>query len=402
MRHPAAAAMVLLAIALAACASTAERPPRPTVDRSVAPTTTRPSAPEPTATREQTATPDPALLEPPTADGWRPVPTDPLVAATQWQQVVWTGDRFLAAGWDVMIGSEDGIRWSRVEPETGARVGSIGMVGDRVRVVGTVGSDEDVAWESGDSRTWTRIEDGSSVPGALVAASDRGWVRVGGVYNDEPCASYCPPTAGISWASTDGIEWTRAKPQTTLDEVDLGAVTDWHGTWFTAGTRRSSIGIWSSSDGLRWTRVKGATLRPLDRDAMAWTIGFGNLGDTLVLAGFEATQETGSVRLWWSTDGRRWNDADVDRVGEYGQLNALWQEDGEILATGWSSACRAWSTRDGRTWGCIARDERMMQISPWGIAASPAVQVMVGMTDEGWDEDSGEGFPGSIWWRPRT
>jgi hypothetical protein len=389
--------MVLLAIALAACASSAERPPPPTIEASVAPT----PPPRPTTPAEPTPTPDPALLTPATADGWRPVQTDPLVAGTQWDQVVWTGDRFLAVGENVMIGSEDGIRWSRVEPEPGARVGAVGMLGERVRVLGAVGGDAHVAWESADSRTWARIARASSVPGQFVAVSDRGWVRVGGEYTDEPCASYCAPTAGVSWASPDGIGWTKAKPQVTLEEVDFGAVVDWDGTWLAAGTRNAAIGIWSSTDGLHWTRVKGATLRPWDRDAMAWAIGFGSLGDTLVLAGFEATQESGSVRLWWSADGRAWNDADVEGLGTEGQLNALWNEDEEILATGWSSACRAWSTRDGRTWQCIASNEPAMEIVPWGIAASPAVQVLVGMADEGSDEDSEQGPPGSIWWRPR-
>jgi hypothetical protein len=389
--------MVLLAIALAACASSAERPPLPTIEASVAPT----PPPRPTTPAEPTPTPDPALRTPATADGWRPVPTDPLVAGTQWDQVVWTGDRFLAVGENVMIGSEDGIRWSRVEPEPGARVGSVGRLGDRVRVLGTADGHDDAAWESDDSRIWTRIADGSSVPGQSIAVGDRGWVRVGGVGDDQPCASYCGPSAGVSWTSADGIRWTQSKHQKTLDDADLRGVVDWNGGWLTAGTRRTSIEIWSSADGLRWTRVKGTNLRPWDADAMAFAIGFGKIGDTLVLAGFEATQESGSVRVWWSTDGRTWNDADVERLGDYGQLNALWQEDGEILATGWSTECRAWSTRDGRTWRCIARDERMMQVSPWGIAASPTVQVVVGMTDEGWDEASGDGSPGSIWWRPR-
>lgn len=401
MRHAWVASAAFVVVMLAGCGTGAA--PSPTTSPSrIGPTAYQaPSAATATpTTAAPTTSSDPALLEPATQDGWRPVPEDPLVAATQWDDVVWTGDRFLAVGEGVMIGSEDGIHWARVVPAPEAEVAAVAVTGDTVRAAGSVDG-HDATWEATDGASWTRLPSPVALAGPLVAVGPRGWVRVGGLDDGGPCASYCGVTTGASWASADGITWAQSPTQATLDGADLRAVTDWHGTWLAAGTRHSAIGIWSSEDGLTWTRVRGATLRPWDRYAMAFPIGFTSLGPTLVLAGFEATQETGAVRLWWSTDGRSWTDADVEGLGEYGQLSKTWTDADGILATGWTSACRAWSTTDARTWRCIAGDERMKNLSPWGIAESRVVQVLVGMSDEGWDEESEEGPPGSIWWRPR-
>jgi hypothetical protein len=388
---------LVLAGALTACGSPAGNTPAGVASTVAAPAQT-PTPPSPTPS--PTPTPDAALLELATADGWRPVPPDPLISRTQWEDVTWTGERFLAIGGGVLIASDDGIRWEPLEPVPGASVSAVGMLGDSVRVAAMLG-DEEVTVESSDARTWVRLPGNAAVPGRHTARSDRGWVRVGATAFDGPCASECPSGDGRSWTSADGLSWRRSRPQATLDGAELRSVVDAHGIWLAAGSTGGVGALWTSDDGLTWSPVTDATLRPVERAASVEPLAFARVGQTLVLTGYEWTQGSGRVRAWWSTDGRTWSEAQVDGAGPYGQLNDVWSTADEVLATGWSEGCRAWSTRDGRSWACIAADPLITVLSPWGIAASPRAEVLVGMTDNGWDEESEEGPPGSIWWRPR-
>jgi hypothetical protein len=86
-----------------------------------------------------------------------------------------------------------------------------------------------------------------------------------------------------------------------------------------------------------------------------------------------------------------------------GQVFALADAGAELLAVGPSAGCTGgvWASTDGRSWSCVGSGRRMRLFAPYDAAANGSVEVLVGLTDEGWDEDSGGGMPGAIWWRPR-
>jgi hypothetical protein len=76
-----------------------------------------------------------------------------------------------------------------------------------------------------------------------------------------------------------------------------------------------------------------------------------------------------------------------------------------FLATGPSGdpSCRGgiWESSDGRAWRCVASARRFTGFGPYTGASSGAVDVVVGLTSAGWDEESADGMPGAAWYRTR-
>ncbi|HEX5826175.1 MAG TPA: hypothetical protein VFY23_01530 [Candidatus Limnocylindrales bacterium] len=311
----------------------------------------------------------PGAARRPRAGGWVAVRLPASLRSIGFEHVTWTGSRFIAGGWGEYATSPDGRRWTRVKG---------GIDPDPFSTPGAPASAVDVA------RSGSR------------------WVAVGTAGGDGPCASWCEPDRGLVWSSRNGSTWTRAPRQASLDGASLTSVVRFGGRWVAAGSKGLDAAAWTSRDGRTWTRVgKRAFARRADWAAggVSDLITFGGL---VVAAGTDGGQDDSLARAWWSADGVTWHRATMDHATG-GQVFALADAGSELLAVGPSAGCTGgvWASIDGQSWSCVGSGRRMQKFGPWDAAASGRVEVLVGVTDEGWDEDSDGGMPGAIWWRPR-
>jgi hypothetical protein len=76
---------------------------------------------------------------------------------------------------------------------------------------------------------------------------------------------------------------------------------------------------------------------------------------------------------------------------------------GGFVATGPSGgeSCLGgfWASANGHAWRCVASARRFAGFGPYAAASSGEVDVAVGTTSVGWDEDAGDGAPGAVWYR---
>ena len=182
------------------------------------------------------------------------------------------------------------------------------------------------------------------------------------------------------------------------------------------GVASGHAAIWTSPDGLAWRRVPDKPMfhQPKSsegtysqqatgvaiRDGVIVVVGSANAQDTCP-PGIAARFCPG-VRAWWSADGRTWSKASVDKAVD-GQAFSVTATPHGFLATGPSGgrSCLGgiWASTNGRAWRCVASNKRFTGFGPYAAAASDTVDVAVGLTDAGWDEESGDGMPGAVWYR---
>jgi hypothetical protein len=300
-----------------------------------------------------TTTPDPALLVEATAHGWRPVPDQDVVHGSQWDDVTWTGDRFVATDSiaRTAIQSRDGIRWTEAKVPVSTLPVGIPK---------------------------------NAVDAAFGAA---GWIAVGTEPYDGPCASWCPPLRGLAWTSPDAERWTSTAKQRSLASADLADVAAWQDGYVAAGSVDGRGAIWWSADGRTWT---GQWLAP-NKELLSSAVSLASLAGTLVAAGYGSDQDSTMRALAvWSTDGRHWSESAVERADD-SQIFDVAAAGVELLAAGPSSGCGLWSSADGRAWMCLVEGS-LAELTPNAVASSPTVEVVVGM-----DDAAG----GGIWWRAR-
>jgi len=342
------------------------------------------------------------LLESPSADGWRPVPRQGVVTASQFQDVVWTGERFVAvamsdAGW-VVLTSADGIRWLAPTPETPRGITQVALAPDGTIVGSGSGEEGGGTWASADGITWTPLSE-QAIPGS-VAIATRGWVAVGTDWGGEPCASDCTPVRGLVWTSADGSQWTPAPDDESLRGADLRVVADYDGGWVAAGSIGGDAATWASRDGVSWDRSNSSALTVSANGLRTLVMDVVVDASVLVAVGTEAGQDASRARAWWSEDGEQWQAADVDGAIDSQMFSVAWTG-AELLAAGPSSGCAGglWASGDARAWTCVANGDRIGLFAPYAVSASPSVEIAVGITNEGFNEDSTGAMPGAVWWR---
>ncbi|HHQ47312.1 MAG TPA: hypothetical protein ENK19_00315, partial [Acidobacteria bacterium] len=199
--------------------------------------------------------------------------------------VVWTGDRFLAAAGTVLLSSPDGVTWTSTAAPGGG-IDALARDGSAVMAAGDAGgAPGGQVWRSEDGTTWSPVATvGAGLVrivchgGLCVAGGYHGLVASGprdGAWHETYLAAEEPttPISGIAWNGTrwvaagppgivtspDGVTWTRRNAEAfPADVVWTGdrflAVTrssrntanpPWHGAW--SGT------LLTSPDGLTWT-----------------------------------------------------------------------------------------------------------------------------------------------------
>ena len=255
-----------------------------------------------------------------------------------------------------------------------------------------------------------RLHDTDEVRVEDVIATATGWLAVG---RDEPqCQTNCgnDPLRGLVWTSDDGLHWDRVTGQPALAPGGINAIAAFDGGFVAAGNAAGRAAFWTSPDGRAWARVPDdpAFGRPRGsaRYADVEATGVAAADGVVVAVGnaFEAGPAGEPVVMAWrSTDGRTWKRSVVEAdVG--GQAFSVAATRDRFLMTGPSSelSCLGgiWSSDDGLVWACEAREDLFTGFGPYAAAGSQTVEVAVGLTSAGYDEDAGDGLPGAIFWRP--
>jgi len=216
---------------------------------------------------------------------WRPVTVPGGIREIT--DVLWTGDRFLAAAGTRLLSSSDGLSWTSSPAPAGGTIHALARSGGGVLAAGdAAGGPGGQIWWSEDGTAWSPVaavgaglvqlvcsQGGLCVAGGyhgLVASGTRG-----GTWHETYLAAESPtvPMPGIAWSgalwvaagppgfftSPDGITWTKRSSEgnpvdalwtgdgfLALSRSSWGVPNPppWHGSW--SGT------LLTSSDGLRW------------------------------------------------------------------------------------------------------------------------------------------------------
>ncbi len=389
-----------------------------------APTTSPNPSPSPSAVGTPlaipTATPTPVPTASPTAvpiGDWKEVPAQPSVKGAQFQDVAWTGLRFVAvgvamSGGGVFLDSTNGSTWNRQSDlNANAHPTRLAAGPGGVVAVGAIG-ERPASWFSTDGVAWTPRRDAFPMPDVGddtvtvtdVVARGNGWLAVG--RQDPFCQIDCGTTArrGLAWTSSNGSEWTLIPGQAAFKGAGLNAVTRRADEFAAVGGAGGHAVILTSPDGLKWSRVPDDPMfgsrasgdgPPVAATAVAWDDG------ALVVLGM-VQSEAHRVRAWWSADGRTWARAEVDKAVD-GQVFSATTTPIGFHATGPSGGdgCRGgiWSSTDGRAWRCEATVAAFEGFGPYAAAANDDVIVAVGLTSAGVDDDASDGLPGAAWFR---
>jgi hypothetical protein len=415
--------MLLIAmLLLAACGRSLTDSPGPSARRDAIPTATpiAIATPNPTLIATATPTPTPPATPAPIWAAWRQAPSQRSVSDVHFQDVVWTGTRFVAAanaldGGSVFLDSNDGVIWHR-QAKNGSAVASIRLAAGPHGVV-AVGSM--TSWVSTDGLTWTTRRNafpkpalaGDDIAVTDVVARGDGWLAVG--RRDKACQIDCglTPIRAYVWTSADGSHWTRVADQTSLKGGGMVGVNHGNPGLIAVGVAAGHAAIWTSPDGLAWSRVPDASMfrapkaagdlpfaatDVASRDGVTVVVG-NALGQDTCLPG-TAVPSCPGARAWLSANGTAWSKAAVAKAKD-GQMFSVTLTPQGFLAVGPSGGCLGgmWSSTDGRSWRCDASDSRFKGFGPYAAAASDAVVVAVGLTDQG-TNDSGA-YRGAAWSR---
>ena len=335
----------------------------------------------------------------------------------QFLDVAWTGSRFVAVGSGLdgngaVLDSTDGLTWHRQDGSTpGSRPSDLAASPAGIVAIGMI--DAPSSWSSRDGLTWTAAPDAfratpsgtDSIAVTDVAAMGSGWLAVG--REDPACQVNCglDPVRSFVWTSPDGLTWTLIPDQEALVGGGMNAVTAYDGGYVAAGVSAGHAAVWTSPDAITWLRVPDAVAFHARPGAGAATDtaahGVASSDGIVVVAGADTNDGYG-VRAWWSIDGVTWTSVTGGSF-EGGWGYSIAAVSPGFLITGGidTSTCHAglWESSDGRTWRCAATDAALDGFGPQAAASSSAIDLVVGMTTVGYDQNSNSGIPGAAWWR---
>jgi hypothetical protein len=312
----------------------------------------------------------------------------------------------------VFLTSANGTTWKQ-RTVAGGFPARIAAGPDGLVAVGAVNG-RLASWTSADGRAWKRHVNGfpsapdGSDPGEAwvqvtdVVATDHGWLAVG--RRDPACQFDCglTPVRAYVWVSTNGSRWTRVRDQRAFKGGGMNAVARSDDGFVAVGVASGRAAIWTSRDGRTWSRIPDAPKFRSPSNPSLSATGVATRDGMVVAVGTVFGHDASRVRAWWSPDGRKWSRASVEKA-DGGQVFGVTSTPAGFLATGPSGdpSCRGgiWASADGRAWRCVAKARRLAGFGPYAAASSGEVDVAVGLTDAGWDEESEDGMPGAVWSR---
>jgi hypothetical protein len=188
----------------------------------------------------------------------------------------------------------------------------------------------------------------------------------------------------------------------------MTAVAAADGGFVAVGLAGTVAAVWTSVDGQTWSRSPDAklfhALPRADVSASTTMISVASGHGRVVAVGYDGPggAHGPAARAWWSTDGRSWAVAPGDSFSASGEVSVIpamvVPAPGGFLAAGQTNGdCTGgiWASVDGASWRCIARDPTFKGFTPYALAASPAVEVAVGLVNVA--QPSPAGLPGSVW-----
>jgi len=413
---------------MAGCSASVVPSPSPTASALAVAVVPSPTNPLPTSTALPSATPTAipsATRALPVPSAWRKVPSQSEVTDVVFQDVIWTGLRFVAVASQedeaqVILDSTDGVTWHRQPGSNTKGYGTLMLVPGGIVAAGTA-----VSWFSADGLTWTsRRSDafpmpavgGDTVNVTDVVAGAGGWLAVG--RRDQACMIDCgdDPVRAYVWTSSDGSQWSRVPDQPSLKGGGMDAVAQTALGYVAVGVAFGHAAIWTSPNGRAWSRVPDAPMfrEPASKDGAlplhATGVAAGDGG--IVVVGSAYAQDTcvpgvalrfcPGVRAWWSIDGKTWAKAPVDKAKD-GQAGRPVATDHGFLLAGWSAGCIGgiWTSNNGHAWRCEASGTAFKGFAPEAFAASDTVEVAVGSLDLDPDADPSIPRIGAVWYRTR-
>lgn len=231
-------------------------------------------------------------------------------------------------------------------------------------------------WSSADGAAWTRVTTGDVVfagANAVNLLAEPSGLVAYGTTAESPCsgpntATKCGPGHFAVWTSPDGTSWTRSATH-VFDGANVSSLTSApNGLIAVGGLGWDKPLMWASSDGTVWQPVDvtdGEFSNAHFFVVRGWSGGYvmgGSVGGTEPSSS-GTLSPAGAAAAWWSSDGRTWHAAEVNRIGLTGVaiqslhvgrdgLLAIGSEWGGQAATGWWSA-------DGRVWQTLAQSTIM-------------------------------------------
>jgi hypothetical protein len=197
----------------------------------------------------------------------------------------------------------------------------------------------------------------------------------------------CEPRPVMIWTSPDGLSWTRIADASmfsgaTIDGVTMGP----QGLLAVGDTGWNSPAIWVSTSGATWQRLalpsatfKDAHFSAVRATATDYVLG-GSTGGNPPSSGGIQPPSTGIAAAWWSSDGRTWTKAAVQRSGGLGtSLGTISVGASGMVAVGSASGgngATAWTSTDGRTWQPIAPSYFGAPAASPGIPTLPLFRVV--------------------------
>ncbi len=247
-----------------------------------------------------------------------------------------------------------------------------------------------VVLSSPDGVQWTRAPDNPSLDSASLTAVARGRGMTAVV------GKYAGSNRGFLWTSADGAHWNaQGAPFTGGTSVtDIAASPSAYvasGTFRTApdalGSRRTVAAVWTSDDGRRWDRfllplpAASGDFRPtLVRHVGSRFVAFGR---------FLGTTTPADVLVWTSTDGRHWQRGEGIRLPhEETLLDVAAAPNGMLVAVGGAAYefpghAAAFTSLDGLAWTTVPDQPALDGAAMRGVDCSSAGCVAVGSTGPG-------------------
>jgi hypothetical protein len=261
-------------------------------------------------------------------------------AATRLEQVIWSGNEFVAAGGTMVASSTDGLHWTAANPDGLTRnLRGIASNGTLCVVVG----DRGTIMTSSDLKSWTKQTSGETKRFTSVFWLGNKFVVMG--------------DSGVNVSSPDGETWTSGAPYNTvllthgtwngsklvlgggnnLFESDdgsaittlkarTGPMTDvtWGNNFFVAVGNNKS-GVLTSPDGVTWTKQDPGVTSILQ--GVCWT------GTRFVAVGDQGVVLTSPDGNDWSRIDLGGNTANLTSVAGNGSVCVAVSETGAILST---------------------------------------------------------------------
>jgi hypothetical protein len=423
MRRSRLAQTGFIVLFVAACSSTTTPAPSAANPISTSPSPTAAvSSATPAAAPSSSLSPSGEPTSGTSGTGWQRVADQPGLTDVQLAQVVWTGQRFLAAGFNERDGgstirdSEDGQTWHKQAP-FGQQALVVQLISspNGVLAVGAFGANAR-SWYSKDGLSWTA----APFTAALRPAKDRmlrmngavrtpkGWLAVG--EEDTPCSVGCDENPrfwvrAVVWTSTDGLSWNQEPASTALTHAAMTGIVPGGPGYVAVGGAPDRPTVfdgpahavaWTSADGHAWARVPDAPLfhAPAGTDQTAGTwmaavaagngglVAVGTVGQPLTGPGDVLISGSVAGLAWRSADGRTWSQGGSTTFRN-AQLLSVAVVPGGFLAAGPSVAdiCLGgiWASTDGTSWTCVATDPGFTDFAASSAAGSAKVEVVVGV-----------------------